>query len=156
MKNIIRFILSVALPLAVGGIAGFFTSSSVQGWFATLEKPSFNPPSWLFGPVWTVLYIMMGIAFYLVWVRATPGKTKQTAMLFYFVQLFFNFCWSFIFFYAEQPGWALVDIVLLWVLIVSTIYWFSKAYKPAAWLLVPYILWVSFATALNFAIWQLN
>ncbi len=156
MKNIMRFVLAVALPLAVGGIAGFFTSASVKGWFTTIEKPSFNPPSWIFAPVWTLLYIMMGIAFYLVWTKAASGRTKQTAMIFYFAQLFFNFCWSFLFFYAEKPGWALVDIVVLWVLIALTIYWFGKVYKPAAWLLVPYILWVSFAMALNFAIWQLN
>ena len=156
MKNIVRLILSVALPLTVGGISGFFTSSSVKGWFTSIQKPSFNPPSWLFAPVWTLLYIMMGIAFYLVWVKAPRGKLKSKAMIFYFVQLFFNFCWSFIFFYDEQPGWSLVDIVVLWVLIATTMYWFVKAYRPAGWLLLPYLVWVSFATALNFAIWQLN
>lgn len=156
MKNVIRFIASVALPLVLGGIASFFTASSVKTWFDTLEKPSFNPPSWLFGPVWTVLYIMMGIAFYLVWTKATDERVKQRAFTFYFVQLALNFAWSFLFFYAKQPGWAFIDIVALWLLIIATIYWFGKAYKPSAWLLVPYLAWVSFASVLNFSIWQLN
>lgn len=156
MKKIIRLIVAVGLPLAVGSIAGLFTASSVKGWFITLNKPSFNPPGWLFAPVWTILYILMGIAFYMIWNKDVAANLKRKAMLFYFAQLVLNFCWSFIFFYAKQPGWALVDIILLWLLIVGTIYWFSKISKPAAWLLVPYILWVSFATVLNFAIWKLN
>ena len=155
MKKIIRLIVAVSLPLAVGSIAGLFTSSSVKGWFITLNKPSFNPPGWLFAPVWTILYILMGIAFYIIWNKDVDASLKRKAMLFYFAQLVLNFCWSFIFFYAKQPGWAVVDIVLLWILIIGTIYWFSKISKPAAWLLVPYILWVSFATVLNFAIWIL-
>jgi len=156
MKKIIRFIVAVGLPLAIGSIAGLFTASSVKGWFITLNKPSFNPPGWLFAPVWTILYILMGIAFYMIWNKDEDTNLKRKAMLFYFAQLGLNFCWSFIFFYAKQPGWALVDIILLWILIAGTIYWFSKISKPAAWLLVPYILWVSFATVLNFAIWRLN
>lgn len=156
MKKIIRLIAAVGLPLAVGSIAGLFTASSVKGWFITLNKPAFNPPGWLFAPVWTILYILMGIAFYMIWNKGVAASLKRKAMLFYFAQLVLNFCWSFIFFYAKQPGWAVVDIVLLWILIVGTIYWFSKISKPAAWLLVPYILWVSFATVLNFAIWKLN
>lgn len=156
MNKLIRFIISVGLPLAVGGISGFFTASSVKTWFPTLVKPSFNPPAWLFAPVWTLLYTMMGIAFYLVWTKATHERIKKTAFMFYFAQLALNFCWSFLFFYARQPGWALIDIFAMWLLIAGTIYWFGRAYKPAAWLLIPYILWVSFATALNFAIWQLN
>jgi len=156
MNKIIKLIIAIGLPLAVGSIAGLFTASSVKGWFITLDKPSFNPPGWLFAPVWTILYILMGIAFYIIWTKVADANLKRKAMLFYFVQLVLNFCWSFIFFYAKQPGWALVDIILLWLLIVGTIYWFSKISKTAAWLLVPYILWVSFATVLNFAIWRLN
>ncbi|HSN59859.1 MAG TPA: TspO/MBR family protein [Ferruginibacter sp.] len=156
MKNIIRVIVAVGLPLAVGSIAGLFTASSVKGWFITLNKPSFNPPAWLFAPVWTILYILMGIAFYMIWNKDVDANLKRKAMLFYFAQLVLNFCWSFIFFYAKQPGWAVVDIILLWILIVGTIYWFSKISKPAAWLLGPYILWGSFAAVLNFAIWKLN
>ncbi len=156
MKNFWRFLLAIALPLIVGAIGGFFTSSSVKTWFPTLIKPSFNPPAWLFAPVWTILYILMGISFFLVWAKAAESRKKTIGLSFYFAQLFFNFCWSFLFFYARQPGWALVDILVLWILIALTMFWFAKLYKPAAWLLVPYLLWVSFATALNFAIWQLN
>lgn len=155
-KSIVRLVVSVALPLAVGGVASFFTASSVSTWFKSLNKPFFNPPAWLFGPVWTTLYIMMGIAFFIIWDSKAKDIIKQRAMKIYFIQLFFNFTWSFVFFYAQQPGWAVVNIVLLWLLIALTIFWFSRISKAAAWLLVPYILWVTFATALNYAIWQLN
>lgn len=156
MNTKIKLIIAIGLPLAVGALAGWFTSGSVGGWYSTIVKPSFNPPNWIFGPVWTLLYILMGIAFYMVWINAADNILKRKATLFYFIQLALNFCWSFIFFYAQQPGWALIDIVFLWVNIAATIYWFSKISKTAAWLLVPYILWVTFATALNFAIWKLN
>ena len=156
MKRSIQLIISLALPLIVGALAGFFTAASVKGWYVTIQKPSFNPPNSIFAPVWSLLYVMMGIAFYLVWIKKTESKLKTKAMLFYCIQLALNFCWSLIFFYGEQPGWALVDIVLLWIMIAGAIYYFSKISKAAAWMLVPYILWVSFATALNFAIWKLN
>ena len=156
MKRSIQLIISLALPLMVGALASFFTVASVKGWYATIQKPSFNPPNSIFGPVWSLLYVMMGIAFYLIWIKKTESKLKTTAILFYCIQLALNFCWSLIFFYGQQPGWALVDIVLLWIMIAGTIYYFSKISKAAAWMLVPYILWVSFATALNFAIWKLN
>ena len=156
MKNIIRFILAIALPLTIGAVAGFFTSLSVKGWYSTVIKPSFNPPDWVFAPVWTLLYIMMGIAFYIIWNKDTAKLLKRKAMLFYFAQLILNFTWSLVFFYAEQPGWALVNIMLLCSMIAATIYWFSKISTTATRLLIPYILWVSFATVLNFAIWKLN
>lgn len=156
MTKTVKLIISIAIPLAVGGVAGFFTSSSVNGWFQSLNKPSFNPPSWLFGPVWTTLYILMGIAFYLVWVAPADEQLKRRAQAFYFIQLALNFAWSFIFFSAKQPGWAVVDIVLLWVMILATILQFRRISPAAAWLLVPYICWVSFATVLNTAIWRLN
>ena len=156
MKNIIRFVLAIALPLTIGAVAGFFTSLSVKGWYSTVIKPSFNPPDWVFAPVWTLLYIMMGIAFYIIWNKDTAKLLKRKAMLFYFAQLILNFTWSLVFFYAEQPGWALVNIILLCSMIAATIYWFSKISTTATWLLIPYILWVSFATVLNFAIWKLN
>ena len=156
IKNAIRLTLSVMLPVAVGAVAGLFTATSVKSWFVTLNKPSFNPPAWVFAPVWTTLYIMMGIAFFLIWQSNADELLKRRAMRIYFLQLFFNFTWSFVFFYAKQPGWALANIVLLLLLIVATIFLFSRISKSAAWLLFPYILWVSFATALNFFIWQLN
>lgn len=156
MKPLLKFIIAVTIPLVVGAIAGFFTSSSVNGWFTTLNKPSFNPPNWLFAPVWTMLYIMMGIALFLTWKSKAELLTKKTAITLFFVQLAFNFLWSFIFFYAQQPGWALVDIIILWLMIVCTIFYFGKISAAAAWLLVPYICWVSFATILNYSIWKLN
>ena len=144
------------LPLIVGGVSGFFTAGSIEGWYITLNKPWFNPPNWIFGPVWTLLYLMMGVAFFLIWKSDAPADTKKIAMTVYFVQLAFNFAWSLIFFYMEQPGWALVDILILWAAIFYTIIAFGKISSGVAWLLVPYISWVSFATVLNFAIWKLN
>lgn len=156
MKTAYKLVIAIAIPLAIGSLAGFFTASSVNGWYTTLVKPSFNPPNWLFAPVWTSLYIMMGIAFFLIWKSNANDVVKRTAVTLYIIQLALNFCWSFIFFYAEQPGWALVDIVLMWIFILLTIRWFGKISSVSAWLLVPYICWVSFATVLNYAIWTLN
>jgi len=151
-----KLIKSLALTLMVGGVASFFTSSGVNGWYAVANKPSFNPPNWLFAPVWTVLYILMGIALYLVWKNETDKAVKQTALIIFAVQLGLNFFWSFIFFYAQQPGWAFIEIMAMWIAILLTILWFGKISTVAAWLLVPYISWVSFATVLNFYIWKLN
>ena len=156
MRKPIRLIVAVLLPVLVGAVSGLFTASSVKTWFVTLNKPSFNPPSYVFAPVWTTLYIMMGIAFYLVWVSVTDKAQQHKAMTVYFIQLFLNFCWSFIFFYKQRPDLAFIDIVFLWISIVATLVLFYRISKPAGWLLVPYLLWVSFASALNYAIWQLN
>jgi tryptophan-rich sensory protein len=158
MKQLPKFIISVAIPLAVGAVSGFMTKESISGWYATLIKPSFNPPNYLFAPVWTALYILMGIAFFLVW-RAHDQHyyhSKRQAIIFYIIQLALNFSWSILFFYFQQPLWALADIILLWVMIFVTIMAFAKVSSWGAWLLVPYICWVSFATLLNFNIWELN
>lgn len=144
------------MPLLVGAVAGLFTSSGVNGWYAVANKPSFNPPNWVFAPVWTGLYILMGIAFYLIWKADATKTVKQAAIILFVAQLVFNFFWSFIFFQLQQPGWAFAEIILMWVLILFTIIWFGKISTTAAWLLVPYISWVSFATVLNYAIWRLN
>ena len=156
MKSIYKLIISIVTTLAVGGISGFFTSSSVNGWFKTLNKPSFNPPGWLFAPVWTVLYILIGIAFYIIWNSQVKTEKKYTAYTYYWLQLLLNFGWSFLFFFYKRPDLALIDIIVLFIMIASTIFSFRKISKPAAWLLVPYLCWVAFATALNFAIWKLN
>ena len=156
MKNIFKLIISIAIPLAVGGISGFFTAGSVNTWFVTLNKPSFNPPGWLFAPVWTVLYILMGIAFYIIWSSHSKLEKKYTCYTYYWLQLLLNFLWTFLFFYFHRPDLALIDIILLFIMIASTIFSFRKISKTAAWLLVPYLCWVAFATALNFAIWRLN
>ena len=151
-----KLIISVAIPLLVGAIAGFFTSNAVNGWYAVANKPSFNPPNWVFAPAWTTLYILMGIALYIVWKSDSDKSVKQTAIILFAVQLALNFAWSFIFFYAQRPGWAFVEIVLLWIMIFMTIISFGKISSAAAWLLVPYISWVSFAALLNFYFWRIN
>ena len=151
-----KLFLSLAITLLVGAVAGFFTSSGVNGWYADANKPFFNPPNWIFAPVWTILYIMMGFALWFVWKNETRKAVKQTAVILFAIQLLLNFAWSFIFFYAQQPGWAFIEILVMWVMIMLTIIWFGKISPAAAWLLVPYIWWVSFATVLNFYIWKLN
>ncbi|MDZ4796109.1 MAG: TspO/MBR family protein [Bacteroidota bacterium] len=156
MNNTSKLIISIIIPVAIGATAGFFTTTGVGSWFQTINKPSWNPPSWIFGPVWTTLYILMGIALFLVWKSDASEVQKKTAILLFAVQLVLNFCWSFIFFNQEQPGWAFVEIVVMWVAILLTIFAFGNISKTAAWLLVPYISWVSFATILNYTIWKLN
>ena len=129
---------------------------AVKRWYALANKPSFNPPNWIFAPVWTLLYLLMGIALYLVWKSEAAQGLKQMAIGLFAIQLVLNFFWSIIFFYAHQPGWAFVEIIVLWTMILLTILWFGKISPTAAWLLVPYISWVSFASVLNFSIWKLN
>lgn len=156
MNNTLKLIIAVIVPVAVGGISGFFTSTGVESWYQTINKPSWNPPSWVFAPVWTTLYIMMGVALFLVWKSNVSTGLKRIAISLFAVQLLLNFFWSFIFFYQQQPGWALVEIIAMWVFILLTIFAFAKVNKIAAWMLVPYISWVSFATILNYTIWKLN
>ncbi len=156
MNNIFKLVIAIAIPLIVGSTSGFFTITGVESWYQTIQKPSWNPPSWIFGPVWTSLYIMMGIALFLIWKSPLSSDIKRTAILLFAIQLVLNFFWSFIFFYQHQIGWALVEIIALWLLILLTIFAFAKINTTAAWLLVPYISWVSFASILNFTIWKLN
>ena len=156
MNNSAKLIVSIIIPVAIGATAGFFTATGVDSWYQTINKPSWNPPSWIFAPVWTILYIMMGIALFLVWKSNNNEALKKRAMILFFVQLVLNFFWSFIFFDQQQPGWALVEIIAMGVAILLTIFAFAKVNKIAAWLLVPYISWVSFASILNYTIWQLN
>lgn len=151
-----KLFISILIPLIVGGLSAVFTQSGVHGWYVLANKPSYNPPNWLFAPVWTVLFIMMGVALYLVWKTDGQHQIKRMAISLFAAQLTLNFFWSFIFFYAHQPGWAFADIIALWVLILFTIIYFNKISTIAAWLLVPYIFWVSFASLLNFYIWQHN
>lgn len=151
-----RLIIAVLIPLLVGSAGGGFTASEISGWYAQLNKPSWNPPNWLFGPVWTILYILMGIALYLIWKAGVNTSLKQTAVILFAVQLILNFFWSIIFFNQHQIGWALVEIIVMWGFILLTIFSFSRINNTAAWLLVPYISWVSFATILNYTIWKLN
>ncbi len=151
-----KLFIFILIPLLVGGIATFFTTSGVNGWYAIANKPTFNPPNWFFAPVWMALYIMMGIALFLVWKSEADKALKQASLILFAVQLVVNFLWSFIFFYAKQPGWAFADIIVMWLAILFTIALFEKISSTAAWLLVPYIFWVSFASLLNFYVWQHN
>ncbi|WP_340199787.1 TspO/MBR family protein [Ascidiimonas sp. W6] len=155
-KKITKIILSVVVCLLIGFLSGFATQSSVGDWYVTLNKPSFNPPNWLFAPVWTVLYIMMGVAAGIVWIRGFYHIWVKTALYHFGFQLLFNALWSIVFFGFKEPLWALGVILVLLVLILLTIKWFKVVSKTAAYLMIPYLLWVCFATLLNFKIWQLN
>lgn len=141
--------------LIVGAVGGLLTASSVDTWYPTLDTPSWNPPNSVFGPVWMLLYVMMAVSAWLVW-RRRGSDGSRAAMAAFAVQLALNTAWSAIFFGLRQPGWAALEIVLLWLAIVATILAFFRVSRAAAWLLVPYLGWVSFATALNVAIWRLN
>lgn len=145
----------VLLCLAVGAVGGFVTAPQIENWYADLQKPSWNPPSWVFGPVWTTLYVMMAVSAWLV-IRQPASSQRTQALIAFAVQLIFNFFWSLIFFGLENPMLAFADIVLLWGSLVLTVVLFWRNSIPASLLLVPYLAWVTFASALNFAIWQLN
>lgn len=152
MKNIYKFIISICIPFVASIIGGIFTSSSVSTWYLTLIKPSFNPPSWVFGPVWSALFLMMGISLYLVWINKWRGK----AFVLFGIQIFLNILWSVLFFGLQNPMLAFMEIIILWFFILLTIIYFYKINKVSAYLLVPYILWVSFAAVLNFYLYILN
>lgn len=149
------FILAIALPLLVGGIAGTVTVSEIGSWYAGLNKPFFNPPSWLFGPVWTTLYLLMGYASYRI-AMLPASVLRKKALIGYGIQLLWNFLWSLLFFGAHSPAWALIDIVALDITLWLCMRQFYRLDRTAGWLLVPYIMWVSFASVLNAAILYLN
>lgn len=154
-RNIIKLAISILLPLSVGAVAGMFTSQAVPSWYASLNRPSFSPPNWVFGPVWTTLYILLGISFFLIW-KESPSKFGNLAIIVFAVQLLLNFAWSFIFFYFNLIGIALIEIILLWISIAFMIYLFHKIKPVAAYLNIPYLLWVSFASILNAGYYFLN
>ena len=150
--NYLKLVISIGVCLLVGFIAGMFTSTSIDTWYSTLTKPFFNPPNWVFGPAWTILYIMMGIALYLVW----NASNNRIAVTFFVIQLALNFLWSFLFFALENPLIAFIEILLLLGMIILTAVQFYPVSRTAAFLLIPYILWVIFASVLNFRIYWLN
>ncbi len=157
MRAAIQIIVSILIAQAAGAIGAVATQSSVATWYKTLEKPAFTPPNWLFGPAWITLYTLMGIAAWLVWRKGGfSDPAVRVALIAYGVQLLINTAWSPVFFGARMPGAGLVVIVALLVAIVVTIYFFAQHSPAAAWLMVPYLLWVCYATALNFEIWRLN
>jgi len=154
--KLLPLIISIAITLSIAGIASYFTIPQIQVWYTFLQKPSFNPPNWLFGPVWTILYIMIGVSAYLIWQRRERSIDYINSEYSYFLQLLFNLSWSIVFFGLHQILAALIVIIALWLSIVSNIFFFSKVSRLAAWLLVPYLLWVSFAALLNLYIYLLN
>lgn len=157
MNKIIKIILIVALCLLVGYFSGIETKSAIADWYPTLIKPSFNPPNWIFAPVWITLYVLMGIAAGLVWDRIDFEKeTVRKALQFFSIQLALNAMWSYLFFGMKNPMLAGVEIIILWLMIYETYFIFSKVNKISGYLLIPYLLWVGFATVLNASIWWLN
>lgn len=154
--RVTQFFTAIAVCLLAGFIGSIFTTSAIPTWYAGLVKPALNPPAWVFGPVWTVLYILMGIALYLVWSRGWEHKNVQVATAIFAVQLVLNVLWSYLFFGMQAPYFALIEIVLLWIAIVMTVAAFYRVSVSAALLLVPYLLWVSFAAYLNYGIYALN
>ncbi|MEZ4969489.1 MAG: TspO/MBR family protein [Flavobacteriaceae bacterium] len=157
MKKQLTYIaISVAVCLTIGFLSSFATQSSVNDWYLELNKPGFNPPNWIFAPVWTVLYIMMGVAAGIVWAKGFYHIWVKTALYHFGIQLLFNALWSIVFFGFKNPFAALLIILTLLVLLIFTIKWFKVVSRTAAYLLIPYLLWVCFATALNYKIWELN
>lgn len=157
MSRIIKIVLIVVICLVVGYFSGIVTRSAITTWYPTLIKPSFNPPNWVFAPVWTLLYIMIGVAAGLVWNRIDLEKeTVKKALQFFAIQLALNALWSYLFFGLKNPMLAGLEIIILWLMIYETYLQFSKINKISGYLFIPYLLWVGFATILNGAIWWLN
>jgi len=155
MKIFIPLICAL-LCLALGTISGLSTAPEIKDWYTTLNKPSFNPPNWIFGPVWTLLYLMMGVALGLIINLGTKTPGVKAALTIFGIQFILNLIWTPVFFGMHQISPALIVIILMWIAILLSIIHFSKLRPLAGWLLIPYILWVSFATILNAALWQLN
>ncbi|OQD42555.1 sensory protein TspO [Croceivirga radicis] len=155
-KKLVKVGVAILICLLIGFLSSFATQSSVNDWYVTLNKPSFNPPNWLFAPVWTVLYIMMGLAAGLVWAKGFHHLWVKTALYHFGFQLLLNALWSIVFFGLKKPELALIIIIALLVLIALTYKWFKVVSKKAALLLIPYFAWVAFATVLNYKIWVLN
>ena len=155
MPKYIKLIISILLCELAGITGTLFTGNSL-GWYYTLNKPFFRPPNWLFGPVWIILYVLMGIALYLLWRRGFSSNDSKYALGIFIFQLIFNTAWSFVFFGERSIGGGLAVILILWVLIFLTIFAFYRVNNYAAYLLIPYLIWVSYASILNLSIWKLN
>jgi tryptophan-rich sensory protein len=153
LKKALRLLSAIGFCQIAGIVGSIFTAPNISTWYSTLNKPSFMPPNWLFGPVWLTLYTLMGISLYLVW---ESKKEKKIAIGIFAVQLALNTLWSILFFGLKSPLYGLITIFLLWILILTTIIEFYKISKLASYLLVPYIFWVTLATALNYFVWALN
>lgn len=155
IKEPIKLVFSIFLPLFAGIVGSIFTYANIFSWYVFLKKPVLSPPNWVFGPVWTLLYILMGVAAYLVWIEK-KNKTSKQAMQLYWIQLALNSMWSIVFFGLQQLFASSVIIILLWFMVLLTILKFNKISKKAAYLLIPYLLWITFASYLNISVWLLN
>jgi len=153
MNKWVKLIISVLICQIAGVIGSIFTAPSITAWYANLQKPAFSPPNWVFGPVWITLYTLMGISLYLVW---NKKKNIKIPLTLFFIQLILNSIWSVIFFGLQNPFYALIEIIILWIMILLTVISFYKVSKKASLLLLPYIVWVTVATFLNYYIWILN
>ena len=156
INNTLKLIIAIIVSELAGIIGALFTTPSIPTWYASLTKPALNPPSWLFGPVWTMLFALMGISAFLIWKQGIDKKDIKTSLGIFIGQLILNLFWSIIFFGMHMPGAAFAEIILLWLAILATIMAFARISRLAAWLLFPYILWVTFAGYLNYSIWRLN
>jgi benzodiazapine receptor len=156
MKNKIVLISAIVLCELAGALGSIFTFPSIEGWYYKLVKPSFSPHNWVFGPVWTTLYFLMGVSVYLVWEKGVKKKNVRNSLLVFGVQLVLNILWSILFFGLHSPLYGFICIILLWIAIAVTITKFYRVSKTAGLLQLPYILWVTFAAVLNFYIWRLN
>jgi benzodiazapine receptor len=155
MKNTVPLVFFLTVCLGVSAVGGWITQTSVNDWYQTLAKPPMNPPDWVFAPMWITLYVMMAVAGWRVWLRSA-NNIRRMAMVAFAVQLMLNLIWSFIFFGAQSPGFAAIEIVLLWISILITLLMFWRIDGFAGWLMSPYIVWVSFAIYLNISIVLLN
>ena len=156
IKEPALLIFSILISQLAGIIGSLATTPAIPEWYVHLNKPFFNPPNWIFGPVWITLYTLMGISLYLIWIKNGKKKKHNTIIAFFLTHLVFNSLWSIIFFGLKNLGLAFLLILILWAMIFTLINKFKEINKTAAYLLFPYLAWVSFATLLNFAIWQLN
>lgn len=154
--NFLLLVVAVSVCLAAGMIGSFFTTPNIATWYAGINKPDFNPPNWIFGPVWTTLYILMGISLYFVLQKGWKKIQAKIAITVFGIQLALNSIWSILFFGLGSPFLAFVEIIFLWIAIAASIYLFYKIDKRAAYLLIPYICWVSFAAFLTYTIWIIN
>jgi benzodiazapine receptor len=156
LRGVVKLVVSILVCEGAGLIGSAFTTPAIPTWYAGLQKPSFTPPSWLFAPAWITLYLLMAIAAFIIWRQGLSERGVRIALVIFLVQLVLNALWSVVFFGMQSPLYGVIVIVLLWAAILVTITRFARLSAPAAWLLVPYILWVSFAAALNISIWMLN
>lgn len=156
VRNLVALIIALAAPLVIGGLSSISTISSIPTWYRGLSKPPWNPPDWAFGPAWTALYILMGVASWLVWRYGWDNRSVRVALRVFAVQLLLNGIWSVLFFGLRSPGIALVEIGVLWCMILATVVLFARRDLLAGAILVPYLLWVTFASALNWEVWSLN